>query len=108
MRKALEGAKTAQEEAEKAIKKAEEDIEDAQGDLTMVNTLELLSTRRSFVVWRSLMVRWVIGSILHGELIELFLVPASTLRLVWYVLSCRGDLTMVNTLELLSTQRSKM
>ena len=56
MRKALEGAKTAQEEAEKAIKKAEEDIEDAQGDLTMVNTLKLLSTRRSFVVGRSLMV----------------------------------------------------
>ena len=73
----------------------------------MVNTLELLSTRRSFVVGHSLMVRWVIGLILHGELIKLFFVPASAPRLVWYVLSRQGDLTMVNTLELLSTQRSK-
>ena len=31
---------------------------------------------------RSLMVRWVIGSILYGGPIELFLVPASTPRLV--------------------------
>ena len=31
---------------------------------------------------RSLMVRWVVGSILHGGPIELFLVPASVPRLV--------------------------
>ena len=34
------------------------------------------------VVRASLMVRWVIGSILHGEPSELFLVPASAPRLV--------------------------
>ena len=38
---------------------------------------------------------WVDGSILHGELIELFLVPASAPRLVqqrpWYVLFCRWN-----------------
>ena len=38
------------------------------------------------------MVRWVVGSILHGVPIELFLIPASAPRLVqqrpWYVLSC--------------------
>ena len=34
------------------------------------------------VVERSLMVRWVVGSILHGGPIELFHVPASVLRLV--------------------------
>ena len=38
------------------------------------------------------MMRWVVGSILHGGPIELFLVPASAPRLVWqrprYVLSC--------------------
>ena len=37
-------------------------------------------------------VRWVVGSILHGGTIELFLIPASTPQLVyqilWYVLSC--------------------
>ena len=41
------------------------------------------------------MVRWVVGSILHGGPIELFLVPASDPRLVkqipWYVLSCLWD-----------------
>ena len=41
------------------------------------------------------MVRWVIGSILHGGPIELFLVPASAPRLVqqrpWCVLSCLRD-----------------
>ena len=31
---------------------------------------------------RSLMVRWVVGSILHGGHIEIFLVPASAPRLV--------------------------
>ena len=31
---------------------------------------------------RSLMVRWVVGSILHGGPIERFLVPASVPRLV--------------------------
>ena len=41
------------------------------------------------------MVRWVVGSILHGGPIELFLVPAIAPRLVqqrpWYVLSCLWD-----------------
>ena len=41
------------------------------------------------------MVRWVVGSIPHGGLIELFLVPASALQLVniilWCVLSCLWD-----------------
>ena len=41
------------------------------------------------------MVRWVVGSILHGGTIELFLVPASVPRLVyprlWYMLSCLWD-----------------
>ena len=41
------------------------------------------------------MLRWVIRSILHGEPIELFLVPASAARLLkqrpWYVLSCLWD-----------------
>ena len=44
---------------------------------------------------RSLVVRWVVGSILHGGPIALFLVPSSALRLVqqrsWYVLSCLWD-----------------
>ena len=31
------------------------------------------------------MVRWVVGSILHGETIELFLVPASDPRALFYV-----------------------
>ena len=41
------------------------------------------------------MVRWVVGSILHGGSIELLLVPASAPRLVqqrpWYVVSCLWD-----------------
>ena len=41
------------------------------------------------------MVRWVVGSILHGGRIELFPVPASAPRLVqqrpWYVLSSLWD-----------------
>ena len=41
------------------------------------------------------MVRWVVGSILHGGPIGLFLVPVSAPRLVyqrpWYVLSCLWD-----------------
>ena len=41
------------------------------------------------------MVRWVVGSILHGGPIELFLVPSSAPRLVeqrpWYVLFCQWD-----------------
>ena len=41
------------------------------------------------------MVLWVVGSILHGGPIELFLVPDSAPRLVyqrpWYVLSCLWD-----------------
>ena len=43
----------------------------------------------------SLMVRWVVGLILHGGPIELVPVPASAPRLVqqrlWYVLSCLWD-----------------
>ena len=51
---------------------------------------------RSSEVERSLMVRWIVRSILHGaDLIELFLVPASAPRLVqqrpWYVLPCLWD-----------------
>ena len=41
------------------------------------------------------MVRWVVGLILHGGPIELYLVTASAPRLVkqrpWYVLSCLWD-----------------
>ena len=41
------------------------------------------------------MVRWIIGSILYGGPIEIYLVPASAPRLVqqrlWYVLSCLWD-----------------
>ena len=37
---------------------------------------------RSSEVERLLMVRWVVGSILHGVDIELFLVPTSAPRLV--------------------------
>ena len=41
------------------------------------------------------MVRWVVGSILHGGPIELFVIPASAPRLVqqrlWYVVSCLWD-----------------
>ena len=41
------------------------------------------------------MVQWVVGSILHGGPIDLFLVPASAPRLVyqrpWYVLSRLWD-----------------
>ena len=51
--------------------------------------------RCSFVVEHPLEVHWVVGSILHGGPIELFLVPASVPRLVqqrlWYVLSCLWD-----------------
>ena len=36
------------------------------------------------------MVRWVVGSILHGGPIELFLIPVSGPRLM-YVLSCLLD-----------------
>ena len=49
------------------------------------------------------MVRWVVGSILHGGPIELFLVPASAPRLVqqrpWYVLSCLWDGAYKGTLD---------
>ena len=41
-----------------------------------------LGARCSSVVERPLMVQWVIGSIPHGGLIELFLVPVSAQRLV--------------------------
>ena len=38
------------------------------------------------------MVRWVIGLILHGGPIELFLIPASNpQQRPWYVLSCLWD-----------------
>ena len=42
------------------------------------------SWERDVPLWyeRSLMVRWVVGSILHGGPIELILVPASAPRLV--------------------------
>ena len=40
--------------------------------------------KRDVAPWyeRSLMVRWVVGSILHGGPIDLFLVPTSDLRMV--------------------------
>ena len=44
--------------------------------------MALVKAGRSSDVERSLMVRWVIGSIPHGGLIQLFLVPASAPRLV--------------------------
>ena len=48
------------------------------------------------------MVRWVVGSILHGGPIELFLVLVSAPRLVqqrpWYVLSCLWDHACKRTL----------
>ena len=44
---------------------------------------------------RSIMVRWVVGSILHGGPIELFQVPTSAPRLEyqipWYVIACLCD-----------------
>ena len=47
------------------------------------------------VVVHSLIVRWVVVSILHGGPIDIFLVPASAPQLVlqrpWYVLSCLWD-----------------
>ena len=47
---------------------------------------------RPSVVERLLKVRWVVRSIPHGGLIQLFLVPVSAPRRVyerpWYVLSC--------------------
>ena len=48
------------------------------------------------------MVQWVVGLILHGGPIELFLVPASAPQLVykrpWYVLSCLLDGAYIRTL----------
>ena len=51
-----------------------------------------LEQERDVAPWeeRSLMVRWVVGSILHGGPIELFPVPTSAPRL-WYVLFCLWD-----------------
>ena len=37
------------------------------------------------------MVRWVVGSILHGGPTELFLVPASAPRLVYYQGTAQGE-----------------
>ena len=52
-------------------------------DNTSNRTPPVLQGARCSSVWkeRSLMVRWVVGSILHGEPTELFLVPASAPRL---------------------------
>ena len=66
--------------------------------LYFVRCLYYLPRERDVASWegRSLMVRWVVGSIPHGGPIELFLVPASAPQLVyqmlWYVLSCLWDL----------------
>ena len=49
--------------------------------LGMWNTSSELA-RCTSVVERSLMVRWVVGLIIHGGPIELFLVPANAPRLV--------------------------
>ena len=47
-----------------------------------------LPLERDVTLWqeRSLMVRWVVKSILHGGPIELFLIPASAPRLVYQML----------------------
>ena len=45
---------------------------------------------RSSEVERSIMVRWVVGSILHGVSIELFLVPASVIKAVVCVILSVG------------------
>ena len=47
-----------------------------------IQTYSEKGARCSSVVRAFLMVRWVVGSILHGGPIELFLVPASDPRLV--------------------------
>ena len=47
------------------------------------------------------MVLWVVGSILHGEPIELYLVPASAPQMPWYVLSCLWVGSYKNTTLLL-------
>ena len=56
-------------------------------DLDMINICSLMyasERERDVPLWseRSLMTRWVVGSIIHGGLIELFLVQGSTPRLV--------------------------
>ena len=53
--------------------------------------------RSSSVVERSLVVRWVVGSIFHGGPIELFLVTVSVQR-PWYMLSCLWDDAFKRTL----------
>ena len=46
-------------------------------------TLVFIKSEQDVVVRAfSLMVRWIVGSILHGQPIELFLIPASAPRLV--------------------------
>ena len=56
---------------------------------------QFITTFEITMVERLFMVRWVIGSILHGGSIELFFIPASAPRLVqqrpWYVLYCLCD-----------------
>ena len=49
------------------------------------------SVVRAFAHGSWLMVRWIVGLILHGGPIELFLIPASTPQLALYVLSCLWD-----------------
>ena len=52
----------------------------------------LCRAARSSEVERSLMVRWVVGSVLLGvDPLSYFLVPASAPRTPWYVLSCLWD-----------------
>ena len=56
----------------------------ADEKLRTVVSQKLFLAERDVALWgeHSLMVRWVVGSILDGERIELFLVPASAPRLV--------------------------
>ena len=46
------------------------------------NSQSVKEARHSSVAERPLMVRWVVGSILHGGLIDLFLFPVGAPRLV--------------------------
>ena len=68
------------------------------------HTYTYIHNERDVAPWYEclIMERWVVGSILHGGTIELFLVPASAPRLVyqrpWYVLSCLWDSAYKRTL----------
>ena len=58
----------------------DEEEEDKEEQKVRVGTSVSVGRRCSSEVERPLIVRWVVGSIAHGEPIELFLVPASVTR----------------------------